>query len=79
MTTDHKAAYEAAQKLPLKYQDAIVENILETIEEVQWDETFASSESQAYTEKRRKEVIKQHLAGKTKKYISGKSIAELFQ
>jgi hypothetical protein len=79
MTTDYEAAYEAAQKLPLKYQDAIVENILETIEESQWDETLTSPESQAYAEKRRKEVIKEHLSGKTKKYIPGKSIAELFQ
>ena len=79
MATDYKAIYEQAQKLPLKYQDAIVEKILETIEEAQWDETLASPESQAYAEKRRKEVIAEHLAGKTKEYIPGKSIAELFQ
>jgi hypothetical protein len=41
MSINYKAAYEAAQKLPLKYQDAIVEKILEQMEQQKWDEWLA--------------------------------------
>jgi len=80
MATDQlKAALEEAEKLSPEDQNLIAEQILETIEEAKWDETLASPESQAYAEKRRKEVVAEHLAGKTKEYIPGKSLAELFQ
>jgi hypothetical protein len=47
--------------------------------DIKWDELLTSQKSQAYAERRRKEVIEEHLAGKTVQYIPGKSIAELFQ
>jgi len=80
MATDQlKAAYEAAEKLPLKYQDMIAEKILEEIEEAQWDEWFAQPEVSKMMDELEAKAKAQHLAGKTKKYIPGKSLAELFQ
>src|SRR5260370_17245393 len=46
-TNQLKAAYEAAEKLPLKYQDLIAEKILEEIEEAEWDEWLAQPETNA--------------------------------
>ncbi len=74
-----KAAYEAAEKLPLKYQDLIAEKILEEIEEAQWDEWLAQPEISKMMDELEAKAKAQHLAGKTKKYIPGKSLAELFQ
>jgi hypothetical protein len=80
MATDQlKDAWEQLEKLSPEKQNVIAEQILEAIEEAKWDETFASPEAQAYAAKERKEVIAEHLAGKTKKYIPGKSIADLIQ
>ncbi len=78
-TNQLRAAYEAAEKLPLKYQDAIAEKILEEIEEAQWDKWLAQPETDKMLDELETKARAQHLAGKTKKYISGKSLAELFQ
>ena len=78
MATDHlKEAWEQLEKLSPEKQNMIAEQILEAIEEAKWDETFASLESQAYAKQRRKEVTEQYRAGKTKKYVPGKSLATL--
>ncbi len=80
MATDQlKDAWEQLEKLSPEKQNMITEQILEAIEEAKWDETFASPESQAYAKKRREEVTEQYRAGKTKKNVPGKSLAELFQ
>jgi len=78
-TNQLKAAYEAAEKLPLKYQDLIAEKILEEIEEAEWDEWLAQPEISNMMDELEAKAKAQHLAGKTKKYIPGKSLAELFQ
>ncbi|HWS83118.1 MAG TPA: hypothetical protein VN207_02545 [Ktedonobacteraceae bacterium] len=80
MATDQlKHAYEAAEKLSLKDQDMIAEKILEEIEDLKWDETLASPESQAYMEKMAAEIKTDIAAGRIIKYVPGKSLAELFQ
>jgi hypothetical protein len=84
MATDElKAAYEKAEKLSLKDQGMLAKKILEEIEAMEWDEkwdeTLATPESQAYSEKRKKEIIAEHLAGRTIEYVPGKSLEELFR
>jgi hypothetical protein len=83
VTEQLKAAYKAAEKLSLKDQDMLAKQILESIEEMEWDEkwdeTLATPESQAYCAKREAEVIAEHLAGRTIEYIPGKSLEELFR
>jgi hypothetical protein len=80
MATDQlKRAYEAAEKLSLKDQDMIAEKILEEIEDLKWDETLASPESDAYLAKLEEELEADIAAGRIIKYIPGKSLAELFQ
>jgi len=74
-----KAAFEEAQKLPLKYQTMIAEKVLEAIEDAEWDEWLAQPEISQMMDELEAKAKAQHLAGKTKKYIPGKSLAELFQ
>jgi hypothetical protein len=78
-TNQLRTAYEAAEKLPLKYQDLIAEKILAEIEEAEWDEWLALPEVSEMMDELEAKAKAQHLAGKTKKYIPGKSLAELFQ
>jgi hypothetical protein len=80
MATDQlRAAYEAAEKLSLKYQDLIAEKILEEIEEAKWEEWLALPETEKKLSELEAKAKAQHLAGETKKYVPGKSLAELFQ
>jgi hypothetical protein len=87
MTTDQltealKQAQQRAAKLSPDRQDNVAKEILRETEEEEcdekWDALLNSPEADAYAARRREEVIAEHLAGKTKKYIPGKSIAELF-
>ena len=78
-TNQLKHAYEQAEKLPLKYQDMIAEKILEEIEEAQWDEWLARPDIAEMLDNSAEEAKAEHLAGKTIKYVQGKSLAELFQ
>ena len=70
---------EQAEKLPLKYQDMIAEKILEEIEEAQWDEWLARPDIAEMLDNSAEEAKAEQLAGKTIKYVQGKSLAELFQ
>lgn len=74
-----KAAYEEAKKLPLKYQPMIAEKILEAIEDAKWEEWLAQPEISQMMDDLAEEAKAEHLAGKTIKYVQGKSLAELFQ
>jgi len=65
------AAYEAAQKLPLKYQDIIAEKILEEIEEAQWEEWLARPETDAYLDTLEEELKADIKAGRIIKHIPG--------
>lgn len=69
---------EEAKQLSYDELKTVSERILEMLGNIKWDELLTSQKSQAYAEKRRKEVIEEHLAGKTVQYIPGKSIAKLF-
>jgi hypothetical protein len=84
MITDQlKAACEKAEKLSLKGQDMLAKKILEEIEAMEWDEkwdaTLATPESDAFLDKLEEEAKADRAAGKSIKYIPGKSLAELFQ
>jgi hypothetical protein len=70
---------EEVEQLSDEDLQAAHERILDILDDRKWDKLLNSPESIAYAEKRREEVIAEHLAGKTKKYIPGKSIADLFQ
>jgi hypothetical protein len=70
---------EEIEQLSDEDLQAAYERILDILDDRKWDKLLNSPESIAYAEKRREEVIAEHLAGKTKKYIPGKSIADLFQ
>ena len=74
-----KAAFEEAQKLPLKYQTMIAEKVLEAIEDAEWDERLACPDVIEMLDASAKEAKAEHLAGKTIKYVPWKSLAELFQ
>jgi hypothetical protein len=73
------AAYEAAQKLPLKYQDIIAEKILEEIEEAQWDEWLAQPEISEMMDELEAKAKAQHLAGKTKNTFQEKALQNFFK
>jgi len=80
MATDHlNRIIEEAERLSDEDLQAAHERILDILDDRKWDKLLNSPESIAYAEKRREEVIAEHLAGKTKKYIPGKSIADLFR
>ncbi len=84
MATDQlKAAYQRAEKLSLKDQDMLAKKILEEIEAMEWDEkwdaTLATPESDVFLDKLEEEAKADRAAGKSIKYIPGKSLAELFQ
>ena len=80
MATDQlKAALEQVENLSPERQNMIAEQILETIEDQEWDEWLAQSEISQMMDELEEKAKAQHLAGKTKKYIPGKSLAELFQ
>jgi len=51
----------------------------EEIEEREWDELFASPESQADMKKTAAQIEANIASGKSIKYIPGKSLAELFR
>lgn len=74
-----KLAFEEAQKLPIKYQTMIAEKILEAIEDAEWDERLARPDVTAMLDASAEDAKAEHLAGKTIKYVQGKSLAELFQ
>jgi hypothetical protein len=74
-----KVAFEQAKKLPLKYQTMIAEKVLEAIEDAEWDEWLAQPEISRMIDEFAEEAKTEHLAGKTIKYVPGKSLAELFQ
>jgi hypothetical protein len=74
-----KAAFEEAQKLPLKYQTMIAEKVLEAIEDAEWDEWLARPDVIEMLDASAEEAKAEHFAGKTIKYVPGKSLAELFQ
>jgi len=78
-TNQLRAAYEAAEKLPLKYQDMIAEKILEEIEEAEWEEWLAQPETDAYLDTLEEQLKTDIAAGRIIKHIPGKSLAELFQ
>jgi hypothetical protein len=66
METDQlKAAYEAAKKLSLKDQDMIAKQILETIEEMEWDEIVSHPKVMQKICDLADEALEEHLAGKT--------------
>lgn len=66
METDQlKAAYEAAKKLSLKDQDMIAKQILETIEEMEWDEIISHPKVMQKICDLADEALEEHLAGKT--------------
>ena len=78
-----EAAYEAAmEKLSLKDQDMLAKDILERIEEMEWDEKWeellASPESVADTEKMKAKIKASREAETSVRYIPGKSLGELF-
>jgi len=77
-TNQLRAAYEAAEKLPLKYQDAIAEKILEEIEEAQWDEWLAQPETDKMLDELEAKARAQHLAGTTKKKFQEKALQNYF-
>lgn len=80
MATDRlKAALEQVENLSPERQNMIAEQILETIEDQEWDEWFVQPEISQMMDELEEKAKEQHLAGKTKKYIPGKSLAELFQ
>jgi len=70
---------EHAEQLSDEDLHAAHERILDILDDRKWDAILASPEAQAYAAKERKEVIAEHLAGKTIEYIPGKSIADLIQ
>lgn len=70
---------EEIERLSDEDLQAAHERILNILDDRKWDKTLNSPESIAYAAKEREKVIAEHLAGKTKKYIPGKSIADLFR
>ena len=80
MATDElNHVVEEAERLSDEDLQAASERILDILDDRKWDTLLNSPKAQAYAEKREKEVIEEHLAGRTKKYIPGKSIADLFR
>lgn len=83
ITEQLKAAYKAAEKLSLKDQDMLAKQILESVEEMEWDEkwdeTLATPESDAYLDKLEEEAKTDFAAGRVIEYIPGKSLEELFR
>ncbi len=66
MVTDQlKAAYEAAKKLSLKDQDMIAKQILEMIEEMEWDEIVSHPKVMQKISDLADEALEEHLAGRT--------------
>ena len=57
----------------------IVKKILEAIEDAGWDEWLAQPEISRIIDEFAEEAKAEHLAGKTIKYVPGKSLTELFQ
>jgi hypothetical protein len=83
MITDQlKTALNNAEKLSIKHQDMLAKQILETIEEMEWDEkwdeTLATPESDAYLAKLEEEARVAFAEGRVIEYIPGKSLEELF-
>jgi hypothetical protein len=58
---------EEAEQLSDEDLQAAHERILDILDDRKWDKLLNSPESITYAEKRREEVIAEHLAGKTKK------------
>jgi hypothetical protein len=83
ITEQLKAAYKAAEKLSLKDQDMLVKQILESIEEMEWDEkwdeTLATPESDTYLGKLEKASEIAFAEGHVIEYIPGKSLEEIFR
>ena len=57
----------------------ILKKILEAIEDAELDEWLAQPEISQMIDEFAEEAKAEHLAGKTIKYVPGKSLAELFQ
>jgi len=77
-----KAAYEAAEKLSLKDQDMLAKQILERIEEMEWDEkwdeAFAQPVEEGSSMWKIEEEAKANIdAGNVIAYVPGKSLSEL--
>ena len=83
LTDQFKVVCEKVEKLSLKNQDMLAKKILEEIEAMEWDEkwdaTLATPESDAFLDRLEEEAKADRAAGKSIKYIPGKSLAELFQ
>ncbi len=66
-----------------KIKICLPKKILEEIEAMEWDEkwdaTLATPESDAFLDRLEEEAKADRAAGKSIKYIPGKSLAELFQ
>jgi hypothetical protein len=67
-TNQLKYACEQAEKLPLKYQDMLAKQILETIEEMEWEEWLARADIAEMLDTSAEEAKAEYLAGKTIKY-----------
>ena len=65
-TNQLKHAYEAAQKRPPKDQDMIAKQILEAIEEQEWDEIVNHPKVMQKICELADEALEEHLAGKTR-------------
>ena len=78
-----RQAYEKAEKLSLKGQDMLAKQILELIEEMEWEEkweaTLATPESDVYLDKLEEEAKADFGSGRAIEYIPGKSLEELFR
>jgi len=67
MATDQlKHAYQVAQKRPPKDQDMIAKQILEAIEEQEWDEIVNHPTVMQKICELADEALEEHLAGKTR-------------
>lgn len=79
MSTQAKQLIEAAKQLSLDELKSVSERIMDMFHDRKWDELLATPESDAYLEKLEEELKADIAAGRTIKYIPGKSLAELFQ
>jgi hypothetical protein len=75
-----KAAYKATvEKLSLKDQDMLAKNILERIEEMEWEEALAQPIQEGSSMWKIEEEAKANIdAGNVIAYMPGKSLSELF-
>lgn len=80
MTTDQtQQIVEEVKQLSLDELKTISEQLLEEIQEREWDRVIQSPEGLADNEQEYQKTLDAIKDGKVKKYIPGKSIAELFQ